>query len=143
MSMFIIGQTDRFKAAVPMAGLSNLASFVSCSDIGFWMVAEAKGYPWDPEREAYYRERSPLTYAARVATPTCFVHPEGDLRCPIEQAEQFYMTLKMMGKVPVEFVRGPASWHAGTTKPSQFFDRWEKMLEWFRRYVEVRGEEYD
>ncbi|HLH61795.1 MAG TPA: S9 family peptidase [Ktedonobacteraceae bacterium] len=143
MTMYVIGQTDRFKAAVPMAGISNLASFVGTSDIGFWMVKEAQGYPWDPEREAYYRERSPLTYAARVTTPTCIIHPENDLRCPIEQSEQFYMALKMMGKVPVEFVRGPASWHMNTTKQSQFYGRWQTMLEWFLKYVEIRPEEYD
>src|SRR2546421_701838 len=124
MTMYVIGQTDRFKAAVPMAGISNLTSFVGTCDIGLWMVMESKGYPWDPAREAYYRERSPLTHAARVATPTCIIHPENDLRCPIEQSEQFYMALKMMGKVPVEFVRGPSSWHANTARHSQFFGRW-------------------
>jgi dipeptidyl aminopeptidase/acylaminoacyl peptidase len=143
MSMFIIGQTNRFKAAVPMAGISNLVSFIGTSDIGFWQASQAKGYPWQPEREAYYRERSPLTYAARVTTPTCFIHPEGDLRCPIEQSEQFYMTLKMMGNVPVEFVRSPDSWHANTTKPSQYFARWQYMLDWFKKYVEIRSEEYE
>ena len=142
MSMYTIGQTDRFKAAVPMAGISNLTSFVGTSDIGFWQALQAKGYPWEADREAYYRERSPLTYAARVTTPTMFLHPEGDLRCPIEQSEQFYMTLKMMGKVPVEFVRAPAAWHVGTSKPSQWFAYWEKALEWFRKYVEIRPEEY-
>jgi dipeptidyl aminopeptidase/acylaminoacyl peptidase len=143
MTMYAIGQTDRFKAAVPMAGISNLVSFVGTSDIGLWAVMEAKGYPWDSAREAYYRERSPLTYAAQVTTPTCIVHPENDLRCPIEQSEQFYMALKMMGKVPVEFVRGPVSWHANTTRQSQFFGRWKTMLEWFLKYVEIRPEEYE
>lgn len=143
MTMYVIGQTDRFKAAVPMAGISNLASFIGTSDIGIWGVMEAKGYPWDPEREAYYRERSPLTYAARVTTPTRIVHPENDLRCPIEQSEQFYMALKMMDKVPVEFVRGPASWHTNTARQSQFFGRWQTMLEWFLKYVEIRPEEYE
>jgi dipeptidyl aminopeptidase/acylaminoacyl peptidase len=142
MTMYTIGQTERFKAAVPMAGISNLTSFVGTSDIGFWQALQAKGYPWDAEREAYYRERSPLTHAARVTTPTLFLHPEGDLRCPIEQSEQFYMRLKLMGKVPVEFVRAPAAWHVGTTKPSQWFAYWEKALEWFRKYVEIRPEEY-
>ena len=143
MTMYMIGQTDRFKAAVPMAGISNLASFVGTCDIGIWAVMEAKGYPWDPEREAYYRERSPLTHAARVTTPTCIIHPENDLRCPIEQSEQFYMALKMMGKVPVEFVRGPSSWHTNTARQSQFFGRWKTMLEWFLKYVEIRREEYE
>jgi dipeptidyl aminopeptidase/acylaminoacyl peptidase len=143
MSMYTIGQTDRFKAAVPMAGISNLVSFVGTSDIGFWQVFQAKGYPWDPEREAYYRERSPLTYASRVTTPTMFLHPENDLRCPIEQSEQFYMRLKMMGKVPVEFVRAPSAWHVGTSKPGQWFAYWEKALEWFSKYVEILPEEYE
>jgi dipeptidyl aminopeptidase/acylaminoacyl peptidase len=143
MSMFIIGQTDRFKAAVPMAGVSNLASFVGTSDIGFWQTVQSKGYPWDPQRETYYHERSPLSHAPRVTTPTLFIHPENDLRCPIEQSEQFYMRLKMIGKVPVEFVRVPGAWHVGATKPSQDLVFDEKMLEWFRKYVEVRPGEYD
>ncbi|HAE82391.1 MAG TPA: S9 family peptidase, partial [Ktedonobacter sp.] len=143
MSMFIIGQTSRFKAAVPMAGVSSLASFVGTSDIGFWQAVQSKGYPWDQERESYYRERSPLTHAPRVTTPTLFIHPENDLRCPIEQSEQFYMRLKMMGNVPVEFVRVPGAWHVGTSKPSLDYVFSEKMLEWFRKYVEIRAEEYD
>jgi dipeptidyl aminopeptidase/acylaminoacyl peptidase len=143
MSMFIIGQTGRFKAAVPMAGVSSLTSFVGTSDIGFWQVLQAKGYPWDLERKAYYRDRSPLSHAEQVTTPTLFVHPENDLRCPIEQSEQFYMALKMMGHIPVEFVRVPGSWHVGTAKPSQSIQYWELMVEWFRRYVEIRSAEYE
>ncbi len=142
MSMLLIGQTTRFRAAVPMAGISNLVSFVGTSDVGFWQALQAKGYPWDAERAAYYRERSPLTYATRVTTPTRFIHPENDLRCPIEQSEQFYMALKMMGNVPVELVRAPGSWHGGTSKPSQNLAYWEQMVEWFLRYVEMRAGEY-
>lgn len=143
MSMFTIGHTTRFKAAVPMAGVSNLTSFVGTSDLGFWQTYQAKGKPWDPERADYYRERSPLTAAAQVTTPTLFVHPENDLRCPIEQSEQFYMTLKLMGNVPTELVRIPGSWHGGTAKPSQWRAYWEKTVEWFRKYVEIRPAEYD
>ena len=143
MSMYVIGQTDRFKAAVPMAGISNLVSFVGTSDIGFWQAAQSHGYPWESERAAYYRERSPLTYASRVTTPALFVHPENDLRCPIEQSEQFYMTLKMMGHVPVQFVRAPGAWHIGTAKPAQYVEYWRIMLDWFKQYVEIRPEEYE
>ena len=141
MSMFIIGQTDRFKAAVPMAGISNMVSFVGTSDIGIWQAAQSKGYPWEPERADYYRERSPLTYATRVTTPTLFLHPENDLRCPIGQSEEFYTTLKIIGKVPTEFLRVPGAWHIGR-KPSQWLSYWESALAWFRKYVEVRPEEY-
>lgn len=143
MSMYIIGQTDRFRAAVPMAGISNLVSFVGTSDIGFWQAAQSHGYPWESERAAYYRERSPLTYAGRVTTPTLFVHPENDLRCPIEQSEQFYTTLKMMGHVPVQFVRAPGAWHIGTARPAQYIEYWRIMLDWFEKYVEIRQDEYE
>ncbi len=143
MTMFTIGHTDRFKAAVPMAGVSNLVSFVGVSDIGFWQVMQAKGYPWDPEREAYFRERSPVNSADRVTTPTLFIHPENDLRCPIEQSEQFYMRLKMMGNVPVEFIRAPGAWHVGVSKPSQWLAYFEEALAWFRNYIEIRPEEYE
>lgn len=142
MSMFTIGHTNRFKAAVPMAGISNLVSFVGTSDIGSWMTVQSKGYPWDPERAEYYRERSPLMSARHVNTPTLFLHPENDLRCPIEQTEQFYMALKMMGQVPVEFVRVPEAWHFSAQKPGSIFARWEKMFEWFERYIEIRPDEY-
>lgn len=143
MTMFTIGHTDRFKAAVPMAGISNLTSFVGVSDIGYWMIMQSQGYPWDPERIEYYREHSPISAAAHVTTPTLFLHPENDLRCPIEQSEQFYMTLKMMGKAPVEFVRAPAAHHGGTAKPGQWMAYWDAMLEWFGRYIEIRAEDYD
>jgi dipeptidyl aminopeptidase/acylaminoacyl peptidase len=143
MSMFTIGHTNRFKAAVPMAGVANLSSFVGTSDVGFWMVKQAQGYPWDPERADYYRERSPINSAGHVSTPTLFLHPENDLRCPIEQSEQFYIALKMMGKVPVEFVRAPASWHIGNVKPAARIAYWDTMLEWFGRYMQVRPEDYE
>ncbi|HEY1348020.1 MAG TPA: S9 family peptidase [Ktedonobacteraceae bacterium] len=143
MSMFTIGHSARFKAAVPMAGVSNLSSFVGTSDVGFWMVKQARGYPWDPERADYYRDRSPISSAGHVSTPTLFLHPENDLRCPIEQSEQFYIALKMIGKVPVEFVRAPASWHIGNVKPAARIAYWDTMLEWFGRYIQVRPEDYD
>jgi hypothetical protein len=53
------------------------------------------------------------------------------------------MALKMMGNVPVEFVRAPSSWHIGTSRPSQYIAYWEKMGEWFLRYVEIRAGEYN
>lgn len=83
-----------------------------------------------------------INSAANVTTPTLFLHPENDLRCPIEQSEQFYMALKMMGKIPVEFVYAPAAHHGGTAKISQWYAYWEKMLEWFGKYREIRSEEY-
>ncbi len=53
------------------------------------------------------------------------------------------MRLKMIGKVPVELVRVPSAWHVGANKPSLEIVFDEKMLEWFRKYVEIRPEEYE
>ncbi|WP_201359857.1 S9 family peptidase [Dictyobacter formicarum] len=135
MTMFIVGHTDRFKAAVPTASVSNLQSFVGSSDIGFWLAWQSKGYPWDTEYQDYYRERSPISSAIKVTTPTLIVHGEDDLRCPIGQSEQFYVALKTIGKAPVEFMRLPASWHAGAEKPGQYYLAWERTLEWFNTYL--------
>jgi dipeptidyl aminopeptidase/acylaminoacyl peptidase len=143
MSMFIVTQTDRFKAAVPRAGISNLVSFVGTSDVGYLTTVESKGYPWNPQRAGYYRDRSAMTHITRVTTPTLLIHPENDYRCPIEQSEQFYMALKMIGKAPVEFVRIPGAWHGGMPRPSQWIAHWERIAEWFHKYVEIRPDEYD
>ncbi|GCE23377.1 S9 family peptidase [Dictyobacter kobayashii] len=135
MTMFIVGHSDRFKAAVPTASVSNLQSFVGTSDLGFWLSWQSKGYPWDIERQDYYRERSPISSVTNVTTPTLIIHGEDDLRCPIEQSEQFYVALKTIGKAPVEFIRMPASWHGGSEKPSQYPLAWEKTIEWFNTYL--------
>jgi dipeptidyl aminopeptidase/acylaminoacyl peptidase len=141
MSMFTVGHTDRFKAAVPMAGVSDFKTFFGISDEGLWMATESLGHPWDAERQEYYREHSPLSSAKNVVTPTLLVHPENDLRCPIEESEQFYSALKVLGKAPVELVRVPNAWHTGRSKPSQWIALWETMLEWFGKYVEMPVED--
>ncbi len=143
MTMFIVGHTPCFKAAVALAGISNLTSFVLTSDISFRQIAAARGAPWEAGRSAYYVERSPLSAVSEVTTPTLLVHPENDLRCPIEQSEQFYMALKLLGKAPVEFVRIPSAWHGGVAKPSQVLAYWERVLTWFRKYIQVRPKEYE
>ncbi|WP_126601440.1 S9 family peptidase [Dictyobacter aurantiacus] len=135
MTMFIIGHSDRFKAAVPTASVSDLPSFVGTSDLGFWLTWQSQGYPWDSERQDYYRERSPLFSAPNVTTPTLIVHGENDLRCPIGQSEQFYVALKTIGKAPVEFMRLPASWHAGAENPGQYYLAWERTMEWFDIHI--------
>ena len=56
------------------------------------------------------REASPLDRAADIQTPTLIIHSEDDLRCPIEQAEQLFMTL-LRNDVDVEMIRFPAESH--------------------------------
>jgi len=135
LSCWIVGQTDRFKAAVPENPVTNFLSFYGVADIGPWFaVAEMGCLPWE-DPQAYLRQ-SPIAYAHRCTTPTLLVQGEADLRCPAEQSEQFYAVLKANGCV-VEMLRVPNSSHVGTVAgavPARRAQN-EALLDWMNRYV--------
>jgi len=135
LSCWIIGQTDRFKAAIPHNPVANWRSFYGTSDIGIWFsVEQLGGHPHEiPE---VYDRCSPITYAHRCRTPTLLVQCEIDWRCPAEQSEQFYTVLKANG-CPVEMLRQPGGYHSGSTSGAINLRRAhnDAMLEWFNRYV--------
>ena len=82
-----------------------------------------------------YLKVSPTTYAEKIRTPLLILHPEDDLRCPVEQAEQLFVTLRLL-KRPVEMVRFAES-HELTRSgsPAHRVQRFELVLEWFDRYL--------
>jgi dipeptidyl aminopeptidase/acylaminoacyl peptidase len=135
LTCWIVGQTDRFKAAVPENPVTNWLSFYGVADIGRWFaVAEMGCLPWESP-EAYLRQ-SPITYAHRCTTPTLLVQGEADLRCPAEQSEQFYAVLKANG-CEVEMLRIPNSSHVGAIAgaiPARRAQN-EALLGWMNRYV--------
>lgn len=135
LTCWIVGQTDRFKAAVPENPVTNWVSFYGVSDIGPWFsVEELGGHPHEiPE---VYRRCSPITYAHRCTTPTLLVQGESDHRCPPEQSEQFYAVLKANG-CPVEMLRLPGSPHGGAITGAPVLRRAQNaaLLEWVQRYV--------
>ena len=135
LSCWIVGHTDRFKAAVPENPVTNWVSFYGVSDIGPWFsTRELGGHPHEiPE---VYRRCSPITYAHNCTTPTLLVQGESDYRCPAEQSEQFYTVLKANGCV-VEMLRLPESPHAGSIEgdPAIRKAQNEALLEWMDRYV--------
>lgn len=135
LSCWIVGQTNRFKAAIPENPVTNWVSFYGVSDIGVWFsVGELGGHPHEiPE---VYARCSPITYAHRCKTPTLLVQGEHDWRCPPEQSEQFYTVLKANG-CTVEMLRLPNAAHAATITGALVHRRAhnEAMLEWFNRYV--------
>jgi len=135
LSCWIIGQTDRFKAAIPHNPVANWRSFYGTSDIGIWFsVEQLGGHPHEiPE---VYERCSPITYAHRCRTPTLMVQCELDWRCPAEQSEQFYTVLKANGCV-VEMLRQPGGYHGGSTSGAVNLRRAhnDAMLDWFARYV--------
>ncbi len=135
LSCWIVGQTDRFKAAAPENPLTNWTSFYGVSDIGLrFAVEELGGQPHEiPE---VYRRCSPITYAHRCTTPTLLIQGEADYRCPAEQSEQFYTVLKANGCV-VEMLRLPASAHIGSILGKPLLRRAQNraLLDWMNKYI--------
>ena len=135
LSCWIVGQTTRFKAAIPQNPVTNWRSFYGTSDIGIYFgVEQMGGHPQEiPE---VYERCSPITYAHRCTTPTLMVQSELDWRCPAEQGEQFYTVLKANG-CTVEMLRQPGGSHGASISGAVNLRRAhnEAMLDWFSRYV--------
>ena len=134
MTSWIVGHTDRFKAAVSERAVNSMVSMWGSSDVGWDMKGYLGGFLWE-DTEAYLKV-SPLTYAEAITTPLLILHSENDLRCPIEQGEQLFTTLRLL-KRPVEMVRFPAESHELTRSgsPVHRVQRFEIVLEWFDRFL--------
>lgn len=136
MTAWVISHTDRFKAAVVGAPVTNLESFHGTSDIGMWFG------PWEMKGDVVasretYRRLSPVNYVERVTTPTLIVHGEADDRCPVGQGEELYVGLVAVGKTPAELVRYPGASHlfVGTGRPSHRVDYVRRVTEWVERHT--------
>jgi dipeptidyl aminopeptidase/acylaminoacyl peptidase len=132
---WIIGHTDRFKAACPENPVFNWFSMYGTSDVGAdFSVRELGGTPYDAEE--VYRRCSPITYADRCTTPTLFLQHESDYRCPAEQTEQFFTVLRVNG-VPAEMLRFPNTSHGGSVRGPIGHRRAqnEALLDWMNRHV--------
>jgi len=136
MTNWIVSHTDRFRAAVTFRSICNWVSKFGCSDIGYLQPESIAGDPDYWEQMEKHLARSPIRYAKRVKTPTLIVHSENDLRCPLEQAEQWFVALKFQG-VPTELVRFPDETHelSRSGKPKHREERLRHMLRWFDRYL--------
>ena len=130
MSSWIVGHDDRFAAAVVGAPCINLSSMYGTSDIGVRFGEMQWGGRRVDALDAFL-ERSPLTYAPNVRTPVLLMHGEADARCPIEQSEQYFVTLKRLGK-EVEFVRFPGCSHGFVRggHPRMREEYLSRMLSW-------------
>ncbi len=135
MTNWIVTRTDRFRAAVTQRSSSNRYSMFGTSDIGFnHGKYEFPGHPWDDPMG--YLERSPINYVDNVETPILIMHAEEDLRCPISQAEEWFVALKRLQKEAV-FVRFAGENHelsrSGT--PRLRLRRLDFIMDWFDDYA--------
>ena len=131
MTNWIIGQTDRFKAAAPRMSISNWLSMHGTSDERWYGDFVCAGTPWKDAETAW--EQSPLRYADAVKTPTLFIQHERDQRCPLEQAQQMFLALLERG-VPAKMMVNLGCFHGGR-KVSQLLHDIDVMMAWFAEYL--------
>ncbi len=131
LTAWIVGKTDRFKAAVVAKPVINWASFVLYADGAAFFAKYWFGKkPWE-DPESYFK-RSPLNYVANVTTPTMLLTGEEDYRTPIAESEQFYTALKLEG-VETAMVRIPGASHGIANRPSNLIAKIAGVLAWFEK----------
>ena len=135
MTNWIVGHSDRFRAAVTQRSVVNQVSFFGTSDIGPEGTERETGTNAWRDIEASWRQ-SPLAYAHRVATPLLIVHSDEDHRCPLEQAEQLFAALRWMGK-EVEMVVFEGENHGLSRggRPGNRIERLRRIIGWFDRHL--------
>ncbi|GAB4445459.1 MAG: S9 family peptidase [Anaerolineae bacterium] len=136
MTLWIIGHTQRFKAAVAQRSLSNMLSMGGSSDLAYRInrLFGADLPVWE-DFDNYWRQ-SPLKYIGNAKTPTLIIHSEQDHRCDQEQGEQAYVALKMLG-IPTELILFPAEGHGLSRggRTDRRIARLRHMLRWFDAYL--------
>jgi dipeptidyl aminopeptidase/acylaminoacyl peptidase len=135
MTSWLIGHTDRFAAACSERAANNLLALECNSDAaGAFRGVMGVSHLDHPEA---YRRQSPITYIRDMNTPVLLVHSENDLRCPIGQAEELFVGLRLLGRNP-ELVRFPGESHelSRSGAPRHRVARAEVILEWFRRHLQ-------
>ncbi len=136
MTMMVIAQDQRFKAAVPQRMLSNWVSFHGTADFnwGAKYLLGIEGEPWNNLSE--YWDMSPMSLIGQVETPTLVIHSEADYRCSKEQAEQVFVALKVRG-IPTEMVLFPDENHGLSRggRTDRRISRLNHILRWFDKYL--------
>ncbi len=135
MTNWIVGHTDRFKAAVTLRSVVNFISDDGTRDGAYGHRDDFKGFLFDYFEQ--YWEASPLKYASKVKTPTLVLHSDNDFRVPLEQGEQWFRALQHYG-VPSELVIFPRENHnlTRTGEPKHLVESMEWQCWWFEKYLD-------
>jgi dipeptidyl aminopeptidase/acylaminoacyl peptidase len=133
LTAWIVGKTDRFRAAASQKPVIELASFALTTDFAAaFSPGWRKERPWEDPMS--YWKYSPLSLVGNVKTPTLVVVGSEDYRTPVSQAEQYYMALQMRG-IPTALVKVPGASHGGiAARPSQAAAKASAILAWFDKY---------
>jgi dipeptidyl aminopeptidase/acylaminoacyl peptidase len=125
-------QGARFKAAISERAVNAIDSFTGSSDIGWFFANDLYGTDLDQQRA-----QSPLTYADKIDLPLLIIHSEQDWRCPVEQGQRLYVSLKSRGVTTTELLLFPGEGHelSRSGLPSHRVARFEAILDWWGRYL--------
>ena len=131
LTSWIVGKTDRFRAAVVAKPVINRYSFALTADrYNFFYKYWFRG-----DFAEHYLKRSPLSLVGNVTTPTMLITGEADYRTPISESEQFYQALKLR-KIDAALVRIPEASHGIAARPSNLIAKVVHALKWFENYRE-------
>jgi dipeptidyl aminopeptidase/acylaminoacyl peptidase len=135
LTAWIVGKTDRFKAAATQKPVIDWTSFALTADAPFFFSRYWFGkYPWE-DHQAFWA-RSPLSLVGNVKTPTLVVVGSEDYRTPVSEAEQYYTALQLRG-IPTALVKVPGASHGGIAgRPSQAAAKAAAIIAWFEKYKE-------
>jgi dipeptidyl aminopeptidase/acylaminoacyl peptidase len=139
MVNWLVGTSDRFKAAVSVAGVSNQISAWADGDAGVDFNRWARlGDPLDREGMEKLWRQSPLSNVANVRTPLLMLQGEEDRRCKASDNVQLFTALRVLGRT-VEFVLYPEESHVYFTsgRPDRRIDHMTRLLDWFDRYLKA------
>jgi dipeptidyl aminopeptidase/acylaminoacyl peptidase len=132
MTAWTLTQTNRFKAVMVGAGLTNMFSMYSTNDLQRVLEGYFGAQPWD-DLEVYWTKASAMAHIKKAKTPTLILHGANDQRVPIGQAQELYMGLKKNG-VPVQLVFYPREGH-GLQEPRHQLDKMKREYAHFSKYV--------
>jgi len=133
MTAWAVGQTDRFKAGVMGAGVSDWGMMVAESDMTDFELMLGGDAPWDGPGARRHDHLSPISYARHVRTPLLILHGEKDERVPVSQGRLMGLALRRLG-VPVEEVIYPREPH-GIRERNHQLDLHRRIVAWYRRWL--------
>jgi dipeptidyl aminopeptidase/acylaminoacyl peptidase len=134
MTSWIVGHSDRFRAACSERAVNNMILEAGAADLGWGLRGEFGAYWFEAPDE--YLSVSPSTYAKNINTPLLILHSEDDLRCSVGNAEELFTILRLLGR-EVEMVRFGGEGHelSRSGSPVHRVQRFEVILEWFDRHL--------
>jgi dipeptidyl aminopeptidase/acylaminoacyl peptidase len=139
LSDWLITQTNEFKAAIPIAGISNLISYNYMTYYNQYEEMEFGQFLTQGRLMDEAWERSALKHVANVHTPTMLVHGENDPDVPIAEAEQYFVALKDVG-VDTIMVRYPREGH-GVREVKHQIDLMDRSVRWYEAHFPSTGSE--